>query len=124
VSPNKMTDTNDDLALDMEMDAFEVISEENGIKHTHWSFYDIKASQMNDPHPFGGAKWVANDGGCCSNKKVKLHGTRWIDVWIAFDRLREKEAWIDTDGNKQTCDHHFIEGFERRGVTLFVSTGS
>ena len=118
-----MTDTN----LQAEMDAFDAIGDSNGIKYTTWSFHDIKASQMNDPHPFGKVKRVANSSCgtyCCSSFEVKLQGNRWIDVWIAFDRLREMEGWTDMNGKTHGCDHRFIEGFERTGTILFVSTGS
>jgi hypothetical protein len=122
-----MTDTFDYAAFEVEHSALQDIGEKNGIKHTTWAFQEVKASQMNDRHSFGKAKWVANSACgqyCCSSFKVRIHGHRWIDVWIAFDRLREEEAWGDIDGTTHACDHQFIEGFEKQGKILFVSTGS
>ena len=109
------------------IDRLRTIAEENGIKHSTWSFDDFEepVRDFSKPHGFT-ASMV--DSGCGHNSHcyyMKLHknkpttpvqliGDTWLDVWKSIDRhIAQKE-----------CGHRFIETIEQKGDTLVVGCGS
>ena len=97
------------------LDELLVVERANGIKRTSWSLEQhgvpFPVTKFTEKHPFVGAKWVT-DGQCPSLTKIK--GDRWIDIWLACERMKMK----DKD------DHNFIEILTQKGNILEVFCGS
>jgi len=99
------------------LDELLVVERANGIKRTSWSLImpnrhdHFPIADFDKKHPFVGAKWVT-DGQCPSLTKIK--GDRWIDIWLACERMKMKH--IDY--------HDFIETLTQKGKILEVFCGS
>ena len=104
----------EDKAFFAEMDYFNTYGELNGLTDTRWSIFD-EGIKMGDDSPFEVGTVFRNK--CIVwNYDVSgvLKGNRWGDVWALCNRLI-----------KETDDHHiYIEGFEKVGNEIHISTGS
>lgn len=88
---------------------YKQVGENNGIKHSIWSMYEVEDLADQSPIPPGTLLESYH-----TDKRVRVAGSTWLDLWRAADEL--------------VCDandtHVFIEGFKLRGNTCEVTLGS
>lgn len=100
--------------FDVKYDFYKSIAEENELKHSVWSIYEISDFTL---VPFPQAtKLRYNEVGMGVPAEVdlKLNST-WLDLWKAAEKAIELS---------KDFHHIYIEYFTEDGTTLFLTTGS
>jgi len=108
---------------DIEYEAMDQIARREKIS-VNWSIDEdgVDAAHMYEPHTFGNVKWIKTSNrycGGCRNRKVLMKGTRWVDIWKCFDKLKKKQ-----EKKVGMCDHNFMEMLSVVDGNLIVHCGS
>lgn len=106
----------DNATFDEKLDYYSEFKRENGLRAI-WSMYELPVHGFLQPHPYPSDAFVVytQHWGDNKSKHYPVLGTTWADVYRAAD-LAIRESGDD--------HHMFVEGFEVRGNSLYMYTGS
>jgi hypothetical protein len=110
-----------DRLRDIEYEAMDQIARHQKIS-VSWSIDGVDAAHMYEPHTFGTVKWIKTSNpycGGCRNRRVLMKGTRWVDIWKCFDKLKKTQ-----EKKVGMCDHNFMEMLSVVDGNLIVHCGS
>lgn len=111
----------DNRRMEELIDYYCIFQDSRGFAST-WSMWEDPTGKearvwMCGPHPYAEGSVIEYDASMGNGQphRVNIEGNRWIDVWVACEKL------IVMSGD----DHHlFIEGFREKDGVLILRTGS